>query len=111
MRIRRFTKQAGIFDLFKSKEKDKSGITPTTGAERIPYLTKKLDELLQHTPAGQHERAVKDFLASYLQLTPGEKDQIMKNLNWYKGRKQESPAAKPVRVKYKPGTGSDIWME
>lgn len=87
MRIRRFTKQAGLFDVFKQK-KEEGPLKPTTGAERIKYLAKNLDDLLRHTHPSKHEEKVIEFLSSYPRLSSFEKEEVRRRLNWYKGHKQ-----------------------
>jgi len=84
MRIKRFTRLAGIFDMFKKKEESlpaldkwlskvppkktspKSlGIQPANKDERIQFISKKLDEQLVTIPPEQQEVFVGNFLGEY----------------------------------------------
>jgi tRNA nucleotidyltransferase/poly(A) polymerase len=84
MRIKRFTKLAGIFDMFKKKEESlpaldrwlsktplkqtspKSlSVQPASKDERIQFMSKKLDERLMTIPPEQQEGFVSNFLSQY----------------------------------------------
>jgi hypothetical protein len=73
MRIKKFTKEAGILDFFKGQKEDKS---LKDDEARYVYLAQKLDEILVKTPVEQKKKITE-------QSYDGRK-QILDKVRFYK---------------------------
>ena len=81
MRIKKFTKEAGILDFFKGQKEDKS---LKDDEARYVYLAQKLDEILVKTPVEQKKKVTEQFFNNYPQLSYDGRKQILDKIRFYK---------------------------